>query len=55
MSDRRGAVTRWWRGKPVGLPSRRTRRPAPFVVGLRRASPSWSARLDEVLEFDASR
>ncbi|MEV6903309.1 hypothetical protein [Amycolatopsis sp. NPDC051372] len=54
MSDHRGAVNRWWRAKSGVLPPRRTRRPAPFVVGLRRTSPAWSTRLDEVLEFNAS-
>ncbi|WIX77331.1 hypothetical protein QRX50_38975 [Amycolatopsis carbonis] len=55
MSDHRRAVNRWWRTKPGALPAQRTPRPAPFVVGLRRTSPAWSTRLDEVLEFNASR
>ncbi|MEW2500844.1 MULTISPECIES: hypothetical protein [unclassified Amycolatopsis] len=55
MSDHRGAVNRWWRSKPSASRARRPRRPAPFVVGLRRTSPAWSTRLDEVLEFNANR
>ncbi|MEV0069136.1 hypothetical protein [Amycolatopsis sp. NPDC050768] len=54
MSDHRDTANRWWRTKPGVLPPRRTRRAAPFVVGLRRTSPAWSTRLDEVLEFNAS-
>ncbi|MGW4488067.1 hypothetical protein ACWEOE_30000 [Amycolatopsis sp. NPDC004368] len=54
MSVHRRTMTRWWRVKPVGGSARR-KRTAPFVLGLRRTSPAWSTRLDEVLEFNASR
>ncbi|WP_326834739.1 hypothetical protein VSH64_07385 [Amycolatopsis rhabdoformis] len=54
MSDRRSAVTRWWRAKPADVSARRLRTPAPLIRGLRRTSPAWSTRLDEVLAFNAS-